>query len=124
MLKHLGLGLLLGTGLVSTAWAQGSTRFDGHYMGELVLTKVIDGDCTQPPLGANYPLIVSNGDVRFVYAPRFATTLNGQVQEDGTFDASSPVSRGSVRMTGQIAGNHVTAVIVSPSCRYSFETSY
>jgi hypothetical protein len=31
MLRWLGLGLLLGTGFGSVAWAQGSTRFDGQY---------------------------------------------------------------------------------------------
>ena len=45
MLKCLGLGLLLGAGLGSVAWAQGSTKFDGQYMGELTLTKEITGDC-------------------------------------------------------------------------------
>ena len=61
MLRWLGLGLLLGTGLGSVAWAQGSAKFDGQYMGELTLTKVINGDCTPPPLGAIYPLTISNG---------------------------------------------------------------
>ena len=31
MLRLLGLGLVLGTGLASVAWAQGSTKFDGQY---------------------------------------------------------------------------------------------
>src|SRR5207237_4289637 len=51
------------------AWAQGSTKFDGQYRGELTLTKIINGDCTQPPLGAVYPLTKSRGEVRFVYVP-------------------------------------------------------
>ncbi len=41
MLRWLGLGLLLGTGLGSIAWAQGAAKFDGQYMGELILTKEI-----------------------------------------------------------------------------------
>ncbi len=63
MRRWLGLGLLLGAGLGSVAWAQDSARFDGQYMGELTLTKVIDGDCTQPPLGSLYPLTISKGRV-------------------------------------------------------------
>ena len=122
MLRLLGLGLLLGTGLGSLAWAQGSAKFDGQYMGELTLTKVIEGDCTQPPLGALYPLRIFRGEVRFVYVPRFDTTLSGRIDENGMFKASARLRRGSVRMTGRIQGNNITAYIVSPSCNYTFQT--
>jgi len=122
MLKCLGLGLLLGAGLGSVAWAQGSTKFDGQYMGELTLTKEITGDCTQPPLGALYPLTISRGEVRFVYLPRFGTTLSGKVGENGVFKTSARLRRGFVHMTGRIQGNSVSASIVSPSCNYTFQT--
>ena len=122
MLRRLGLGLRLGTGLGSVAWAQGSAKFDGEYMGELTLTKVISGDCTEPPLGALYPLAISRGEVRFVYFPRFGTTLRGKVGEDGMFKASARLRRGFVQMTGHIQGNNLTALIVSPSCNYTFRT--
>ncbi len=121
MLRWLGLGLLLGTGLASAAWAQGAAGFDGQYIGELTLTKVIN-DCTPPPLGALYPLTISGGVVRFAYVPRFDTTLRGKVGEDGVFKASARLRRGSVRMTGRIRGNNLTAHIVSPSCNYTFQT--
>jgi hypothetical protein len=121
MLRWLGLGLLLGTGLGSAAWAQGSAKFDGQYMGELTLTKVIN-DCTQPPQGALYPLTISRGEVRFAYVPRFDTTLSGKVDENGTFKASARLRRGYVQMTGHIQGNNLTAHIVSPSCNYTFQT--
>ena len=120
MLRWLGLGVLLGFG--SVAWAQGSASFDGQYMGELALTKVISGDCTQPPLGALYPLTISRGEVRFVYVPRFGTTLRGKVGEDGIFKASARLRRGFVQMTGRIQGSSLTASIVSPSCNYAFQT--
>ena len=122
MLRLLGLGLLLGTGLGSLAWAQGSAKFDGQYMGELTLTKVIEGDCTEPPLGALYPLRIFRGEVRFVYVPRFDTTLSGRIDENGMFKASARLRRGSVRMTGRIQRNNITAYIVSPSCNYTFQT--
>jgi hypothetical protein len=122
MLKCLGLGLLLGAGLGSVAWAQGSAKFDGQYMGELTLTKEITGDCTQPPPGALYPLTISRGEVRFVYLPRFGTTLSGKVGENGVFEASARLRRGFVHMTGRIQGNSVSASIVSPSCNYTFQT--
>ena len=112
MPKCLGLGLLLGAGLGSVAWAQGSTKFDGQYMGELTLTKEITGDCTQPPPGALYPLTIS----------RFGTTLSGKVGENGVFKASARLRRGFVHMTGRIQGNSVSASIVSPSCNYTFQT--
>ena len=121
MLRWLGLGLLLGTGLGSAAWAQGSAKFDGQYVGELTLTKVIN-DCTRPPLGALYPLTISRGEVRFVYVPRFDTTLKGRVGDDGSFKASARLRRGFVQMTGRIQGNNLTAYIVSPSCNYTFST--
>ena len=121
MLRWLGLGLLLGAGFGSVAWAQGSARFDGQYMGELTLTKVIN-DCTQPPLGALYPLTISRGEVRFAYVPRFDTTLRGKVDENGIFKASARLRRGYVQMTGHIQGNNLTAYIVSPSCNYTFQT--
>jgi hypothetical protein len=121
MLRWLGLGLLLGAGFGSVAWAQGSARFDGQYMGELTLTKVIN-DCTQPPLGALYPLTISRGEVRFAYVPRFDTTLRGKVDENGIFKASARLRRGFVQMTGRIQGNNLTADIVSPSCNYTFQT--
>ena len=122
MLRWLGLGLLLGTGLGSVAWAQDSARFDGQYMGELTLTKVINGDCTSPPLGAIYPLTISSGKVRFQYVPRFDTTLSGRINENGVFKASARLRQGFARMTGHIQGNNVTASIVSPSCNYTFQT--
>ena len=122
MLRCLGLGLLLGTGLGSVAWAQGSAAFDGQYTGELTLTKVINGDCTKPPLGALYPLTISRGEVRFSYRPRFDTTLSGRVDENGVLKASARLRKGFVRMTGRIQGKNLTAFIVSPSCNYTFRT--
>ena len=121
MLRWLGLGLLISTGPVSLAWAQGSAKFDGQYMGELILTKAIN-DCTQPPPGALYPLTISRGEVRFLYVPRFDTTLKGTVGEDGSFKASARLRRGVVQMTGRIRGNDLIAHIVSPSCNYTFQT--
>ena len=122
MLKWLGLGLLFSAGLGSVASAQGSAEFDGQYMGELTLTKVINGDCTQPAPGALYPLTISRGEVRFVYAPRFITTLSGKVGENGVFKASARSRRGFVQMTGRVQGNNITANIASPSCNYTFQT--
>jgi hypothetical protein len=122
MLRWLGLGLLLGSGFGSVAWAQGSAKFDGQYMGELTLTKEISGDCTQPPPGALYPLTVSRGEVRYAYVPRFDTTLSGKVDENGVFKASARVRKGFVQMTGRIQGSNLTARIVSPSCNYTFQT--
>ncbi len=122
MLRRLGLALLLGTGLGSVVWAQGSAKFDGQYVGELTLTKEIGGDCTPPPLGALYPLTISGGEVRFAYLPRFGTTLIGRVGENGNFKASARLRRGFVQMTGHIQGNNLTASISSPSCNYTFKT--
>ena len=122
MLRWLGPGLLLGMGLGSAAWAQGSAKFDGQYMGELTLTKETSGDCTQPPSGALYPLTISRGEVRFVYRPQFGTTLSGKVNENGVFQASARLRRGFVQMTGRIQGNKLTAHLVSPSCNYTFQT--
>ena len=121
MLRCLGLGLLLGTAFANGAWAQGSSKFDGQYMGELTLTKEITGDCTQPPLGALYPLTISRGQVRFVYRPRFGTTLVGTVNENGILKASARLRKGSVNMTGQIEGKNLRAQILSPSCNYIFQ---
>jgi len=122
MLRWLRLGLLLGAGPGSVACAQGSAAFDGQYMGELTLTKVINGDCTQPPLGALYPLTISRGEVRFAYRPRFDTALSGKVDGNGILTASARVRKGFVRMTGRIQGKNLTAFIVSPSCNYTFHT--
>jgi hypothetical protein len=87
MLRLLGLGLLLCTALGSVGWAQGSAKFDGQYRGELTLTKEIKENCTQPPPGALYPLRIFRGEVRFLYVPRFDTTLRGTVDENGMFKA-------------------------------------
>jgi hypothetical protein len=122
MLRLLGLGLLLGAGLGSVAWAQGSAKFDGQYRGELTLTKEIKENCTQPPRGALYPLRISGGEVRFIYVPRFDTTLRGTVDEKGVLKASARLKHGSVKMTGRIRGNNITAYITSPSCNYTFQT--
>jgi hypothetical protein len=124
MLRRLGLGLLLGTELGSAASAQNLAEFDGQYMGELTLTKVISGDCTAPPLGASYPLTVSGGMVSFKYVPRFDTNLRGPVDVAGNFNASARVRGAFVQMTGHIRGNNVTAYIVSPSCNYTFHSKY
>jgi hypothetical protein len=122
MLRCLGLGLLLATGLASVAWAQGAASFDGQYSGELTLMRTLKGDCTQPPPGALYPLTVSGGNVRFAYVPRFATTLSGRVGDNGNFTASARLRKGFAQMSGHIQGNKVTASIVSPSCNYTFQT--
>jgi hypothetical protein len=122
MPKAWGSGLLLATVLGPAVLAQVTSAFDGRYVGELRLAQVIDGDCTEPPRGALYPLTVSGGQVHFAYLPRFATTLTGNVAANGSFRASAPTKRGRVEMTGQIRGDRVTAQIVSPSCRYDFAT--
>jgi hypothetical protein len=124
MFRCLGPGLLLGMAIGSAAWAQGSNKFDGQYVGELILTKEISGDCTEPPLGALYPLTISRGEVRFAYRPRFGTTLTGRVDENGIFKASARLRNGFVRMTGRIEGNNVGADIVSPSCNYRFQSKH
>jgi hypothetical protein len=122
MLRTLVLGLLLGSGLGGVAWAQGSAKFDGQYTGELMLTGIINGDCTEPPLGALYPLTISGGIVRFKYVPRFDTSLNGRIDDNGNFKASARLRKGLAQMTGQIHGDKLTANIVSPSCKYTFQT--
>jgi hypothetical protein len=122
MLKRPGVGLLLVTGLASAASAQGPAAFDGQYVGELTLKEVINGDCTKPPLGALYPLTISQGEVRFDYRPHFDATLRGRVDQNGFFKASARVRKGFVRMTGRVHGPNVIADIVSPSCSYSFRT--
>lgn len=122
ILRRQGLGLLLGAALANTAWAQGSTQFDGQYVGALTLTQIINGDCTRSPPGALYPLTITNGHVQFKYDPRFDTILRGSVGRDGVFKATAPIRKGRIRMKGNIEGNHVTAVITSPSCKYNFET--
>jgi hypothetical protein len=124
MLKWQGLGLLLAAVLADVARAQGPTQFDGQYVGELTLTKVINGDCAQPPWGALYPLTISGGRVQFKYDPRFDTVLRGKVNEDGAFKATRLLRRGRVRMTGHIQGNQIIARIKSPSCEYTFQTKY
>jgi hypothetical protein len=122
MLRSLGLGLLFGAGLASVASAQGSAKFDGQYMGELTLSKIINGDCTEPPLGSLYPLTIFRGEVRFTYVPRFGTTLIGKIGANGVFKASSRLQRGLIQMTGRIQGNQLSADIVSPSCNYTFHS--
>jgi len=123
MLRVIGLTLLFAAlALRAGAAAPPPDRFDGQYMGELILTKEIT-DCTRPPLGAIYPLTVAGGHVRFNYAPRFNTTLVGAVDERGILKASAKLRRGRViQMTGRIQGASLTATITSPSCRYNFQT--
>jgi hypothetical protein len=122
MFKWLGLVSVFGAALATAAWAQVSTDFDGQYVGQLTLTKVIKGNCTQPPPGSMFPLAISGGHVQFKYVPRFDTILTGTVAADGTFVASRVLRSGRVRMTGRIHENNVTAHIRSPSCRYTFRT--
>jgi hypothetical protein len=122
MRKWLGLGLVLGAGCGGVAWAQDLTGFDGQYVGELALKGIINGDCTEPPPGARYPLTISGGQVRFKYVPRFDTTLIGRVDANGNFKASRRLKRGLVSMTGHVDGSNVTASIQSPSCQYTFQT--
>jgi hypothetical protein len=122
MVNPLALALVFAAALVDAALAEGASRFDGQYVGKLTLDKVISGDCTRPPPGALYPLTVAGGRVEFNYVPRFDTILRGYVGEDGTFRASYRLRDGIVSMTGRIAANTVTATILSPSCRYTFET--
>ena len=138
MPRRLGPGLLLPTALAAALGsiafapvapaqvmpAQVASPFDGQYAGELRLAGTIEGDCTEPPRGALYPLTVSGGQVRFAYLPRFATTLAGSVAPNGSFRAFAPTKQGVVEMTGQIRGNRVEAQIASPSCRYTFVATH
>jgi hypothetical protein len=120
----MGAALLVGAMAASTAAAQGAASFDGQYVGELTLQRVISGDCTPPPLGSLYPLTISAGVVRFGYVPRFDTTLSGRVANNGSFKATARVKRGVIQMTGRTDGNHLTASIVSPSCHYNFQARF
>lgn len=122
MLERLGLSLLIAAALSTEASAQGSTKFDGQYVGELTLTKVTSGDCTPPPSGALYPLTISGGQVKFKYDPRFDTVLVGNIDREGSFKATRNLPKGAVSMIGRIHGNNVTASITSPSCQYTFRT--
>lgn len=122
MLERLGLSLLIVATLGTGAWAQGSAKFDGQYVGELTLTKVTSGDCTPPPSGALYPLTISGGQVKFKYDPRFDTILVGNIDDDGSFKATRNLPKGAVSMIGRIHGNKVTASITSPSCQYTYQT--
>jgi len=117
-----GLGLLLVAGLGGAVWAQGVGPFDGQYVGAMTLTRWVGGDCTDPPLGARYPLSIAGGQVRFKYVPRFDTVLRGTVDRNGNFKASARIHHGTVVMTGHVQGGDLTAEIVSPSCHYSYST--
>ena len=127
MMKWLGFGFLCGVlanaAWLNMAWAQGVSQFDGQYVGELTLSGIINGDCTTPPVGAEYPLTIAGGQVHFKYVPRFDTELAGRVDPSGGFKATGKTKTGIVTMTGRISGyRSLTANIVSPSCRYSFQT--
>jgi hypothetical protein len=123
MIKRLGLGLLFGAALANAAGAQGVSQFDGQYVGELTLKGIINGNCTTPPVGAEYPLTIAGGQVHFKYVPRFDTELTGRIDPTGGFKATGQTKSGVVTMTGHISGyRNLTARLVSPSCEYSFQT--
>jgi type 1 fimbria pilin len=123
MMKRLGLGLVFGAALASAAWAQGTSQFDGQYVGEMTLTGIINGNCTTPPVGAEYPLTIVGGQVHFKYVPRFDTELTGRIDPNGSFKAFGQTKSGVVTMTGHVSGYHnLTANIVSPSCEYSYQS--
>jgi hypothetical protein len=123
MLKSFALGCLLALGGAGTAWGQGTSQFDGQYVGELTLRGIINGNCTTPPVGAEYPLTIAGGRVHFKYTPRFDTELTGRIDPSGSFKATGQTKSGVVTMSGHISGYHnLTASIVSPSCEYSFQT--
>ncbi|HVB17389.1 MAG TPA: hypothetical protein VNF04_12700 [Stellaceae bacterium] len=109
--------------LAGLASAQGATPFDGQYVGDLTLTNVISGDCTKPPPASVYPLTIAGGKVRFVFVPRFDTTLIGKVDGKGNLQASARIRHGFIRMTGYIQGDKITAQIESPSCKYTFQAT-
>jgi hypothetical protein len=121
-IRSLGLGLALAAGAISLALAQGSSRYDGQYVGALTLNKTIRGDCEPPPPGAQYPLRISAGTVTFNYLPRFSTTLLGTIDAAGNFAASAKIKNGTVQMKGRVQGQNVIAELLSPSCSYSFRT--
>jgi len=121
-IRSLGLGLVLAGAVACLAAAQGSSRYDGQYVGTLTLNKLIHGDCEPPPPGAQYPLRVSAGTVSFDYLPHFSTTLIGTVDAMGNFVATTKIKHGTVQMKGRIQGQNVTAQLSSPSCSYTFKT--
>jgi hypothetical protein len=87
--------------------------------------EVFSGDCAEPPVGARYPLSITNGRVRFKYIPRLSTTLTGTIEDSGAFKASATLNRGkTARMTGRVDGTIARADIVTPSCHYGFLTKH
>jgi hypothetical protein len=123
MVRSLAAGMALSIGVAGVALGQGLSRFDGQYVGELVLAGIASGNCMQPPSGALYPLTIAGGQVRFKYVPRFDTVLTGKVEPNGSFTAGRRLKNGWVTMTGHIDGHRLTADIVSPSCNYTFKVA-
>jgi hypothetical protein len=121
-IRSLGLGLVLAAAAASLATAQGTSRYDGQYVGGLTLNKTIRGDCEPPPPGAQYPLKISAGTVTFDYLPHFSTTLIGTIDAAGNFLATTKIKHGAVQMKGRVIGEKVTAELMSPSCSYTFRT--
>lgn len=54
--------------------------------------------------------------------PRFDTMLIGTVDAKGNFKATATLHHGVATMAGHVGNGNVTATIVSPSCRYNFQT--
>lgn len=105
-------------GMTGTSYA--ASPFDGEYLGEFTLTKIIT-QCDRPTPGFMRLLTIINGEVKIIYNPRFGTMLNGKIDGAGVFLATGNLPSGFVQMSGRVTGADLAANVETPNCRYTFQ---
>lgn len=103
-------------GVAQPLLASQSHRFNGSYQGDIDLVSATGTGC--PASQGERVVMVGDGVLWYAYSP--ATLFTLPVAYDGVIDGRS----GNVTMQGKIDGDHMDAVITSPTCQTSLSMTY
>ncbi len=103
-------------GVAQPLSAQESRAYNGSYQGDIKQVSATGPGC--PKETGEKVIMVGDGVLWYAYNP--VTLFTSPVAYDGTIDASS----GTAHMTGRVRGNHLDAVVKSPTCETRFSMDY
>lgn len=102
---------------VAVALSAGESRvYNGSYQGDITQVKANGPGC--PREHGEKVIMVGDGVLWYAYSP--VTFFTSPIGYDGRINALS----GNTRMTGRVVGNHLDAVVKSPTCETRLSMDY
>lgn len=96
--------------------ASETERYDGSYQGRVTQVSATGPGC--PTEQAERVIMVGDGVLWYAYTP--VVLFASPVLYDGTIDANL----GTAHMTGKVSGNHLEALIETPTCKTQLSMDY